>query len=404
MNSLNPPQSSVASHFELALPARQIHAAKPKLLNIQVIDSPTEWATLAEEWDRLVDDHPLHSYAWFSAWWKAFGAQAGRLAIACVRDRDQVVGLAPFFVTRSWLGNGVRFLGSGTTCTDYLDIFCASGYCEIVGEQLTGWLQSSEFGRRYGRLDLVELEGHRPSAPGVAGLASHLERGGWSSEIAALENCWVVPLTDAWDDYLTGLSARSRKRARTAMKHRASGQIEYQVWREPESIEQVWPKFIELHQKRRRDKGEAGCFHNQNFEKFIEQAVSQLAVDGRASLVGVLHGGQPIALGLVLHGSNCNFLYQTGMDGNYIKLEPGHLLNALTLQECWLSGIRRFDFLRGDEPYKARWAAHPEPLVRTRFWSYHMVARVRANLVRAGKMLKQWTGKPQFNPPQESGD
>jgi CelD/BcsL family acetyltransferase involved in cellulose biosynthesis len=373
-------------------------------VNIQVIESVDQWATVADEWDLMVADQPLHSHAWLSSWWTAFGEQAGRLAVACVRHREQVIGLAPFFVSHSWMGKTVRFLGSGTTCTDYLDIFCEPGYSAVVAEHLVGWLSSGEFRRKFGRIDLVELEGHLASAPGVSALGDRLQSCGWSAEVTALDSCWVVPLQQTWDDYLSGLSARSRKRARQALKLQERGDIDYQTWSDPESIRQIWPKFIELHQNRRQDKGQAGCFREHQFETFIERAVAQLSMDGRASVVGVLHQGQPISLGLLLHGDRRNFLYQTGMDGDFIKLEPGHLLNALTIHQSWSAGRSHFDFLRGDEPYKARWAAEPAALVRSRYWNFHISARVRANLIRAGRMLKHWAQPAKPVLPQETRD
>lgn len=371
-------------------------------LQIELIESVEAWDAIAAHWEHITAGHPLHGRAWLQAWWQELGSAQGNLAIIAVRHQREIVGAAAFYVTHDWSGRTLRFLGSGLTCTDYLDVFCLPGWHTQVGQAIALWLQSSNSLQRLGRIELLELEGHVANAPGVVALQDALAQAGWSEEITALESCWVVRLPAHWDDYVAKLSHRGRRRARQAIKLRDQGRVNFEVVTQPAEIETRWPDFIRLHQNRRREKGEAGCFADQSFERFLERAVIQLARQNQASLVGLAHDGQWIAVGLKLHGPDHCHLYQTGMDCQFIKLEPGHVINALMLHDTLTHGGTGFDFLRGNEPYKARWTAEPTPLVRTRLWNPCLSALVRSQLAALGRQMKHWLKKSPPLPVKET--
>jgi CelD/BcsL family acetyltransferase involved in cellulose biosynthesis len=48
--------------------------------------------------------------------------------------------------------------------------------------------------------------------------------------------------------------------------------------------------------------------------------------------------------------------YQSGFDPRWGRHSVGSLLLAWTIDDCIARGIGEFDFLRGDETYKRRWA------------------------------------------------
>jgi CelD/BcsL family acetyltransferase involved in cellulose biosynthesis len=46
----------------------------------------------------------------------------------------------------------------------------------------------------------------------------------------------------------------------------------------------------------------------------------------------------------------------------FAHLSPGNVLTAYVIQDAIRLGRTRFDFLRGDEEYKFRFGAEPEPV------------------------------------------
>lgn len=380
-----------AQEFELAIPMLPETEQVPKsALTVTLVDSVCEWQGNDSDWTRLTQGHPLHSQAWLRSWWEEMGNQHGQLAIARVRDANQVVGFAPFFVEHTWKGTTLRFLGSGSTCTDYLDIFCRPSDASRVAQALTHWLDSADFRRVFGSIDLIELEGHHANASGVTAWQDVLAQRGWTEEISPLESCWVVEFPSTWDEYVFRLSHRGRRRARNAIKNLKSGAMTCHVWDQHDDVVAHWQTFVSLHQKRRYQKGEPGCFAEGPFEQFLRRAVFRLAELGQASLVELCCEEHTIAAALQMHGQNTRFLYQTGMDTDYIKLEPGHVMNAILLNQAQSQGANCFDFLRGNEPYKARLGAQAVPLVRTRLWNPRLTSQVRSHMLAVGRRVKHW--------------
>ena len=78
------------------------------------------------------------------------------------------------------------------------------------------------------------------------------------------------------------------------------------------------------------------------------------------------------------------------MDPAAMEHQPGKLINAAILRQAIAGGYRAFDFLRGDEPYKARFGAKPRPSVRFRVAPHRPVAKLRHNLWVAGRNVKDW--------------
>ena len=56
--------------------------------------------------------------------------------------------------------------------------------------------------------------------------------------------------------------------------------------------------------------------------------------------------------------------YNAGIDPDARELSPGVVLAARYVQSALEAGAKRFDFLRGDEPYKYEWGAVDEPIQR----------------------------------------
>jgi CelD/BcsL family acetyltransferase involved in cellulose biosynthesis len=61
-----------------------------------------------------------------------------------------------------------------------------------------------------------------------------------------------------------------------------------------------------------------------------------------------------------------------------------------TLEQAVREGRRAFDFLRGDESYKAHWRAQPRATEDIRVVSATRTARLRHNLWLAGDNVKDW--------------
>ena len=84
-----------------------------------------------------------------------------------------------------------------------------------------------------------------------------------------------------------------------------------------------------------------------------------------ASVYGVVHRGK--------------FLYyQSGYDPAWGNKSVGLVLLARTVQDAYAEGLQEFDFLRGNESYKAQWARAERWTIQMRLWRGSRGKAVRA--------------------------
>ena len=97
---------------------------------------------------------------------------------------------------------------------------------------------------------------------------------------------------------------------------------------------------------------------------FIRRWFEESGPDGPVQLHFLSVGGRRIAAGILVADGDRLMFYNAGSDPEARELSPGVILAARCIQLAIEQGMRRFDFLRGNEPYKYEWGAADEPIQR----------------------------------------
>ncbi|MET0773105.1 MAG: GNAT family N-acetyltransferase, partial [Candidatus Limnocylindrales bacterium] len=125
---------------------------------------------------------------------------------------------------------------------------------------------------------------------------------------------------------------------------------------------------IELHQRRW---GANGLFPDteggERSRRFLHRLTALEAAEGPDAMLqlGLVHvGDRPIFASAGFDDGRTCYFYNAGMDPSARELSPGVTGTAAFLRDRMAGGCRRFDFLRGDEPYKYEWGAVDEPVWR----------------------------------------
>jgi CelD/BcsL family acetyltransferase involved in cellulose biosynthesis len=359
-----------------------------------------ELTPYADAWDRLASGAPMRSWTWLSHWWRHYGPTNGdrlrtQLAVLGVfDDAGGLVGIAPWYLEGSAIhGRVLRMLGSGEVCSDYLSVLCHPATEAVVVEALANYLvkQAVGVGPDTLRWDLLELDGVDAEDHVVASLARAMGEAGCTVHCRPGMNCWRLELPLDWESYVASLSKNLRRDLRRlerdlldtnrAVLHSAS---------RLDDLSHAMDILVELHQRRRRMLGETGCFDSERFIGFYHDVVPDLLRHGQVQFDWLELDGQPIAAEFQLVGNGILYFYQAGVDPAAMEHQPGKLINLVILRQAIQRGYHAFDFLRGDEPYKARFGARPRPSVEFRIVPPRTVAKLRHNLWLAGNGMKQW--------------
>jgi CelD/BcsL family acetyltransferase involved in cellulose biosynthesis len=354
-------------------------------------------------WDRLVDATPgatpFSRWTMHRAWWDAYGATAHEQYMVCTTGNttapaeDDIRAIVPFMhrhevepddartatLLRRHTETGTRvrpdakaiFFGASYHA-DYATVLAAAEDLADISSALVGALagppDESHGEQPWDAVDLRRLRHDDPVLPALeSAFRAHADSNGWRIAREQEDVCPVVDLPDGdFEQYLGTLGKKARHEIRRKVRRAESaGGLELRLAQpDPEAV----GRFIDLHQARF---GSEGLFPDTEGGERSRRFVHRLAEletaepdGGQLQLPEVYCGSKLIFAALAFDDGQSTYLYNAGMDPDSSALSPGVTGVAAYLRDRLEAGRRRFDFLRGDEPYKYEWGAQDEPIER----------------------------------------
>ena len=371
------------------MPSSTIHnVAADSALCVQRVVSSADLAVLADDWNALADDIPFRRWEWLEAWWRHCRPADAELFVLLVRENDgKLVGVAPWCIRRFALYGGViSFLGSGMACSDYMGLLVPSGREDEIARRVAQWLSSET-----ADWHALELGGVDWNDSSVRRLVEALALSGHAVHEAPAPSCWRVSLADGWEPYLASLGKNRRGRVRQLRRRQFdTGRAVVRSAERLEDLPRGMAILRDLHQRRRTSLGERGCFADPTFESFLTEAAERFLLLGRLRLQWIELEGRPVAVEFELTGGDTVYYYQSGIDPAITEERPGWLGTIAALEWTIAHGYKAFDFLRGDEAYKAHWRAEPRAMVDIRVVARRPAATVRHGVWLGRKRARQW--------------
>ncbi len=353
-------------------------------MHIQKIDSINQVEQIADAWDALATS-PFLQRGWLLNWWEAYRSGCELFLLTANDENGQITGIAPLVRQHSASrGQVLRLLGSGEVCSDYMDIMCRNEHAEAVTTAMARWLVDNA-----PRWDLLHLDGVSTGARNAPMLIAALGEDGVSVQREDDLNCWRIALPQSWDEYLASMSKSHRKQLRRVQRRALdSGRAVLHTATTQQELDRGFEILIDLHQRRRNSLGEPGCFASEPFAAFLPAAAKALLKQNAVELHWVTLEDKPLAAEIHLKDADTAFAYQAGIDPDLMDEEPGRVIMVATIRRAIEQGYKTFDFLRGDEPYKAHWRAEPQTTVQWRAISPGATSAMRAGVWMAGDRIK----------------
>lgn len=362
---------------------------------VERLASSTAIELLQNEWNGLAGSHPFLSWEWLGSWWNHYGLGHELYVLAVWDENRNLVGLTPWYMTRRGPGGRkIEFLGSGKVCTDHLSLLALPEARAEVVTAVADFLiaagqpdRGPESADAWDHLELVGVDAHDVS---IRELAMQLQHGGLRVELTASVPCYFLPLPSTWDEYCKRRSKTGRRKARRSIERILSGEFTVHQVESQAELVYVWPKFVDLHQRRRQSLGEKGCFDFPPFGDFLFEASRRLLAMNKLRILVIEKDGHPVDIEYLLDDGEVLYFYQSGLDPDFIHEEPGNVTLAFCIFETIHQGYRGFDMMRGDEAYKARWRAEPVETVEVRAVAQRPAAQLRHQLSTAAGVMKSW--------------
>jgi CelD/BcsL family acetyltransferase involved in cellulose biosynthesis len=239
--------------------------------------------------------------------------------------------------------------------------------------------------------DLLELDGVDVEDRMISALADALAALGCTIHRRQGFNCWRLDLPTSWESYVVSLGKNLRREVRRLERDVLdSGRAVLHSAARLDELPLAMDILIELHQRRRETLGEKGCFASSPFLGFFHDVVPELLRHGQLQFHWLELDGKAVAAEYQLVGDGVLYAYQAGIDPDSMEQQPGKLINLAILRKAIAGGYRAFDFLRGDELYKARFGAKARSSTELRIVPHRPLAQLRHNLWLAGSNVKAW--------------
>jgi len=350
--------------------------------------------SLSHAWRKLQPTTPMLTPQWLLSWWETYrgsGANCNRkqlFFLAVYTDQGQLVGIAPWYQEKSpFSGKTLSFLGTGTVCSDHLSIICEPRQEAAVVNALANWLT----GRGALQWDAIRLEGIDAKDPAIGMLVDHFRENGLNADVRESIGCWQLELPSTWEEYLQSISKNHRKRCRRwEREFIQTGRSQVYTATNKEELALGFQILQRLHNQRRQSLGERGIFESDQFKEFHESALPRLLDHNQLRLSWLEIDRKPAACEYQLLGNDSIHAYQSGVAPEFLDVGAGNLSVLISIKTGIESGLRLFDFMRGDEAYKAKWGATRRSMNNVLIRQNNMTGTIRHAMARTNYHSKQW--------------
>ena len=316
----------------------------------------------ADAWERLRRRAPTESLFmtpdWLETWCRHLGS--GRPLVFGVEDGGEVVALAP--IDRVWVGGLAVLRPLGLGVSDYFDLLvppepeprrrAIAAFADALVERGAAW-------------DALDLRGMPAESPTVGELIAAASARGMRHAIVPGHSRPAVCLDETWDAFLNSRPGRFRYNLRSRLRRlQERGAVRFRSVTRPSEVRWAMVALTELHARRWRGQHTSTIFSSSSAaRRFYAEAAQRYAERGMLDLTLLEVDGRPVAGSLGFVDGDTYYYYLPAWEPELAPLAPSSLLLSYLIERGYERGLTRFDFMLGDEPYKARWATEERETV-----------------------------------------
>jgi hypothetical protein len=322
---------------------------------VEVVRDVDRFNALAPEWDGLVErwgiDRLFLSHTWFRTWWESFGA-GNRLFIVLVRDRGELIGIAPMMHTRASIyGFKVEALQAiFNPHTPRYDFIVARN--QDPGIYRAIWKAFAE----HGKSDAVVLTQVPDGSESIAQMEQLGKRDGWLAGQWSSPASPFVRLDGGYESLFGNLrdSVQYNLRKRYDRLSRR-GPVDVEFVTGLHDVKNAMGDGLRI--EAAAWKGAEGTAINSDpkVAAFYTHLAERQAELGQLRLAFLRVGGKRIAFNYLLQCGTKLYALKIGYDPEYHSYSPGHMLLNLILEGACMAGVQEYDFLGNDDDWKFEW-------------------------------------------------
>jgi CelD/BcsL family acetyltransferase involved in cellulose biosynthesis len=323
-----------------------------KDLMLSVASDADGLRALGPGWDRLVlaagRPSPFLLHDWVTAWWKHFGAGATLAVVTAARD-GALVGVAPMFIRRYRGLLVCRLLGGHESALG--DLVVEQGDDGSIARALL--LRLSQL--RFHYLDVF--------GPPGGGVLPRLAADGKLTVVQRVD-APVLRMPDGWDAaYALRIGPKQRSLHRRRLRQLAQlGAVSWTTARTPDEVVGELEHAFEIHARRWQGRPDGSTFGLPGAHVFHREAARALAARDAVRILTLRIDGRPVAFHYWFVLGTTMYVHRLAFDPELARFSPGQVTLLQAVADASSEGVRRVEFLGGNERYKVELADGFEPM------------------------------------------
>jgi CelD/BcsL family acetyltransferase involved in cellulose biosynthesis len=329
----------------------------------ELVTNLVELEALAGEWDALAvaADNPVTAPSWVLAWWKHAAPADLQPRVVAVRERGELVGLAPFYAAppRRGIVEARLMASEFGVCMEPLAL--PGSEWEVAGEVARTLAACRP------RIDFLAFGPMAIASPWTSALQAQ-----WPGRFPALvrrqqvEHAPVVVLREpTYEDWFASLSSKMRATMRRSERTfaEAGGTTR---WTTAATLSADVEAFSRLHSGRWEGRGWSRLSDlGERLPRWFEELAGELIAEGRFRMSVLEVHGTPICVDFgVLAGGELAAI-NSAWDESYAKLSPAKLAVLRVVESAYELGAKRVHLGCGDQLNKLRLANGDDPVAWT---------------------------------------
>jgi CelD/BcsL family acetyltransferase involved in cellulose biosynthesis len=322
-------------------------------------------------WNELLKDSSSDSlfltWEWVTTWWSVYGSGSRLHMLVARAANGDLLGIAPLKASALRVPllacDRFEFIGSGSDVTpEYLDFIVRSGYEDAVIPAFLDSLMSD------GHDVVLDLRSIRPGSSVPGALVRRQSKRGRDVKVEWDAECPRLALPASVEQFKSEQSRNYRKKVGEYQRRcERELALRFRVSATLEELKRDMCALVDLHH--RRWKGASRAFRTPEYCRFHETVAERFFAKGNTRMLVLERGSQPIAALYCYHYGGHFLFYQGGWDPEFARYRPGLVMMDRAIQQAIGEHAHVFDFLRGLETYKARWATERRASLRATAWN-----------------------------------
>lgn len=339
-------------------------------LVVEVTTDEAGLDALRTEWNEAaaasLDPNVFLTWEWLRTWWRHFGEGRveARLHVVTVRDDAGLVAAAPLFRSRTKVGPFSAWVLRPISydAGDYGGFLLVRRQHEAI-DKLTDHLAGQLAGPLGTGPQTISLSRLPSDSTLLTHLSDRADRQG-TLQVKEIDLGDACPYADVRDGY--NLNRHLKKHKVRQRMRRLSEKHEVTFGHHTgDSLDDGLEALVDLHRRRWDDRQDdfQGLLADSGQEAFLLDAIRALDSQGWLQLLTLRADGRPVAVELDFCFARRVYMFKGTFDPDFAEFSPGQLAHYRVFEDGIAAGVQEFDFLRGDHPYKRRWANNDRRLI-----------------------------------------